>query len=353
MSSHQPDGAIEFRSDNCAGVAPQIMEALAAANQGSALAYGGDRWTEELREVVCEAFNAPDAQIFPVSSGTAANALALAGMCPPWGSVLCHETAHIYKNECGATSMFGGGAVMRGLPGEGFKLQPGGIRAAFESTNWGDPHHSQPSVVSFTCPTDMGTVYTPQELADVVAVAAEKGLKVHLDGARLANAIAALHCSPTAITTEVGVDAFSLGAIKNGAMSTDAIVSLDPEISEQLLYRTKRAGHVASKMRYQSVQLIEYLRDGRWVKLGRQANAAMTELSRGLRDRGVELLADPQANMAFVRLPNAVHTAWAASGVLFYDMGPDTIRLVTSWQTTPDDVAAALHRLDVALAAAH
>lgn len=345
------DRPIELRSDNCAGVAPHIMDALAAANEGSALAYGGDRWTEELREVVCEAFHAPDAQIFPVSSGTAANSLALAAMCPPWGSVLCHETAHIFVNECGATSMFGGGAVMRGLPGEGFKLQPQSLRDAFEGTNWGDPHHSQPSVVSFTCPTDKGTVYTPQEIADVVAVAAEHGLKAHLDGARLANAIAALHCSPTALTTEAGLHAFSLGAIKNGAMSTDAIVSLDGEVSEQLLYRTKRAGHVASKMRYQSVQLIEYLRDGRWVKLARQANAAMSELSRALRDRGIELLAEPEANMAFVRLPHAVHTAWAAQGVLFYDMGPDTIRLVTSWQTTPDDVAEAVRRLDIARAA--
>ena len=350
MSSAATDRTIELRSDNCAGATPQIMDALAAANDGSALAYGGDRWTEELREVVCEAFHAPDAQIFPVGSGTAANSLALAAMCPPWGSVLCHETAHIFVNECGATSMFGGGAVMRGLPGEGFKLNPHSVRAAFESTNWGDNHHSQPAVVSFTCPTDKGTVYTPQELGDVVAVAAERGLKVHLDGARLANAIAALQCSPTALTTEAGVDAFSLGAIKNGALSTDAIVSLDPEVSEQLHYRTKRAGHVASKMRYQSVQLIEYLRDERWVRWAHQANAAMTELARALRDRDIELLAEPEANMAFVRLPHAVHTAWASKGVLFYDMGPDTIRLVTSWQTTPGDIAEAVRRLDIARA---
>ncbi len=341
---------IELRSDNCAGVAPQILQALVAANDGTALAYGGDRWTEELREVVCEAFQSPEAQVFPVTSGTAANSLALSALCPPWGSVLCHETAHVVVNECGATSMYGGGAVLRGLPGDGFKLHPAGIREAFDATNWGDPHHSQPSVVSFTCPTDMGTVYTPEELGDVAAVAAERGLRLHLDGARLANAIAALHCSPTAVTKDVGLDAFSLGAIKNGAMSTDAIVSLDPEVSEQLRFRTKRAGHVASKMRFQSVQLIEYLRDGLWVKLAKQANAAMAEVARGLRERDLELLAEPQANMAFVRMPHAVHTAWAAEDVLFYDMGPDVIRLVTSWQTTPEEIDDAFHRLDVALA---
>lgn len=342
---------IELRSDNCAGVAPSILAALTSANEGSALAYGGDRWTEELREVVAEAFQSPDAQIFPVSSGTAANSLALSALCPPWGSVLCHESAHIHRNECGATSMFGAGAVMRGLPGDDFKLQPSSVADAFAATNWGDPHHSQPSVVSFTCPTDMGTVYTVDELNAVAAVAGERSLKLHLDGARLANAIASLHCSPTALTRDLGLHAFSLGAIKNGAMSTDAIVSFDPEVSEQLLYRTKRAGHVASKMRFQSVQLIEYLRDGLWVKLARQANAAMAELARGLRERDIELLAEPQVNMAFLRLDHAVWNAWAANDVLFYDLGPDTIRLVTSWQTTPDDVADALHRLDIALAA--
>lgn len=350
MSTRTSD-PIELRSDNCAGVAPPILAALTAANEGSALAYGGDRWSDELRDVVAEAFQSPDAQVFPVPSGTAANSLALSALCPPWGSVLCHDSAHIYRNECGATSMFGAGAVMRGLPGDDFKLQPGSIADAFATTNWGDPHHSQPSVVSFTCPTDMGTVYTPAELRAVAEVAGERGLKLHLDGARLANAVASLHCSPTALTRDIGVHAFSLGAIKNGAMSTDAIVSLDPDVSEQLRYRTKRAGHVASKMRFQSAQLIAYLSDGLWVKLARQANAAMTELTRGLRAREIELLAEPQANMAFVRMDAAVWAAWAASGVLFYDLGPDTVRLVTSWQTTPDDITEALRRLDAVLAA--
>ncbi len=347
--STRTSGPIELRSDNCAGVAPTILAALTAANEGSALAYGGDRWSDELREVVAEAFQSPDAQVFPVSSGTAANSLALSALCPPWGSVLCHETAHIHRNECGATSMFAAGAVMRGLPGDDFKLQPASVADAFAATNWGDPHHSQPSVVSFTCPTDMGTVYTAAELRAVAELATSRGLKLHLDGARLANAVASLHCSPTALTRDVGMHAFSLGAIKNGAMSTDAIVSLDPEVGEQLLYRTKRAGHVASKMRFQSVQLIEYLRDGLWVKLARQANAAMTELVRGLRARDIELLAEPQANMAFLRIDPAVWSAWAAQDVLFYDLGHDTIRLVTSWQTTPDDVTEVLRRLDQAL----
>lgn len=349
MSSIDPSAPIELRSDNCAGVAPQILAALIEANQGSALAYGGDRWTEELHEVAAEAFQSPDARVFPVASGTAANSLALSAMCPPWGSVLCHETSHIFVNECGATSLFAGGAVIRGLPGDAFKLQPATVQEAIDSITFGDPHNSQPSVVSFTCPTDFGTVYTPDELCAVLEVTAEHGLKVHLDGARLANAVAALHCSPTAITRDVGVQAFSLGAIKNGGMSADAIVSLDPEISDELVYRTKRAGHVASKMRYHSVQLIAYLRDGLWVKLAKQANAAMHELARGLRERDIELVAEPQANMAFVRVDDRVSEALAAAGVLFYDLGGGMVRFVTSWQTTPEEVAEVLRRLDVAL----
>jgi threonine aldolase len=341
---------IELRSDNAAGAAPQILAALAAANDGSALAYGGDRWTEELREVVAEAFGAPDVAVFPVASGTAANSLALSAMCPPWGSVLCHETAHILRNEAGATSMFGAGAVMRGLGGENHKLTPKSVKAALDDTYWGDNHHSQPSVVSFTCPTDYGTVYTPDEIRNIVTMVRDRGMKAHLDGARLANAIASLHCSPAAVTREAGIDVFSLGAIKGGAISTDAIVSFDPAVSEQLHYRVKRAGHVSSKMRFQSAQLIEYLRDGLWVKMARTANAATAELARGLRQRDVTLLADPQANIIFARIGDKPAKALAELDVLFYEMGGGVVRFVTSWQTNPHDVAEVLARMDHALA---
>ncbi|MBI4935458.1 MAG: low specificity L-threonine aldolase [Actinobacteria bacterium] len=340
---------IELRSDNAAGAAPQLLNALAAANTGSALAYGGDAWTEELREVVAEAFGAPDVAVFPVSSGTAANSLALSAMCPPWGSVLCHETAHIITNEGGATSMFGAGAVMQGLSGERYKLTPKTVKTALDAAQWGDPHCSQPSVVSFTCPTDFGTVYSPDEVSAVVAVARARGLKTHLDGARLANAIAGLHCSPAALTREAGIDVFSLGAIKGGAISTDAIVSFDPEVSDQLLYRVKRAGHVSSKMRFQSAQLIAYLSDGLWVKMARTANAATAELARGLRERDVALLAEPQANIIFAKLGDKVAAALADLDVYFYSMGGGVVRFVTSWQTTPHDITDMLGRLDQAL----
>ena len=250
---------IELRSDNAAGVAPQIMAALAAANEGSALAYGGDAVTAQLGDLVREVFAHPQAQVFPVVSGTAANSLALSALCPPWGSVLCHETAHIFTNEGGATSLFSGGAVMRGLSGADYKLHPANLQRAFDDTLWGDPHHSQPSVVSVTCPTDFGTVYSVDEVQALAAQARSRNLRMHLDGARLANALVALGAAPAALTCAAGVDAFSLGATKNGALSTDAIVCCDPLVADQLVFRLKRAGHVASKMRYQSAQLVAYL----------------------------------------------------------------------------------------------
>jgi len=336
---------IELRSDNCAGVAPEILAALAAADTGSALAYGGDQHTAALREQVRELLDAPEAEVFPVVSGTAANSIGLSAICPPWGSVLCHETAHILRNEGGATSMFGGGIQMVGLPGDDFKLQPDSVERGFRSITWGDPHHPQPSVVSLTCPTDFGTVYTADELRAVVEVAAGRGLKAHLDGARLANAIASLHCSPTAITRDVGLHAFSLGAIKNGAISTDAIVSLDPAASEQLVYRTKRAGHVASKMRYQSAQLQAYLSDGLWLRLAERANAAMQVLAEGLRGLGVKFVNEPQANMLFAMIDSHTAHDLAASGVLFYEITPEMVRFVTSWQTTDDDAREAVRRM--------
>jgi threonine aldolase len=345
---------IEFRSDNAAGAAPEMIDAIVRSNVGSALAYGGDGWTAALTARVRNVFEHPTAEVFPVISGTAANALGLAALCPPWGSVLCHETAHILRSECGATSMFGAGAVMKGLPGPDFKLTPAALSASFLATNWGDPHHSQPSVVSFTCPTDYGTLYSVEEVAAVAAVAKERGLKVHLDGARIANAIAALGCTPAALTWQAGVDVISLGAMKNGAVSTDAIVSFDSNASEQLVYRVKRAGHVASKMRFQSAQLDAYLTDGLWLRLAGHANAMMRRLADGLGAVGVDVVSDPPCNMAFAHVNREVSARMAAAGLVFYAISdfvegrPDDrlIRFVTSFQTTANEIDEALSRID-------
>ncbi|WP_116999423.1 threonine aldolase family protein [Desertimonas flava] len=340
---------IELRSDNAAGAHPRIIEAIAAANVGSALAYGDDEWTADLHRVVRDVFEHDTARVFPVVSGTAANSLALSAMCPPWGAVLCHESAHIVENECGATSLFGGGAVMRTVPGDDYRIQPATLDETFAATRWGDSHASQPKVLSLTLPTDHGTLYQLDELTSLTKRARERGLRVHVDGARLANAVAALDCRPAELTWRAGVDAVSLGTIKNGGVSADAIVSFDDAVSNELYYRLKRAGHVSSKMRFQSAQVIAYLEGDAWVETAAHANAAMARLAAGLEQLGAELLNRPDVNMLFLRCDDATADRLEAAGLLFYRLSPGVIRFVTSFQTSDANVDEALARVERAL----
>jgi threonine aldolase len=332
---------IEFRSDNSAGAAPEILAAIETANAGTAIAYGSDPVTARLQEVVREVFEHPTARVFPVTSGTAANALALTALCPPWGAVLCHETAHILNSEAGATSMLGAGAQMHGVPGDDFLMSADAVRDALASTRWGDPHHSQPTVISFTQPSDMGTVYSVDEIAELTAITGGHGLRAHLDGARIANALVRLNCSPADMTWRAGIDAVSLGATKNGGLSAEAIVVFDDDAAEELVYRTKRSGHVTSKMRFQSAQVIAYLTDDLWLHLARNSNDRMADLAAGLGalgERGVELVNRPDVNMLFVRLADEQISRLEQAGLLFYTLGPGLIRLVTNWATTSEEI---------------
>jgi threonine aldolase len=341
---------IELRSDNAAGVTPEILAAIGAANAGSALAYGGDALTAELEAVVRRGFEHATARVFPVTSGTAANALALSALCPPWGAVLAHETAHVLTSECGSTSLLGGGAALQGLPGDDdFKLDPAALEQALDAAGWGDPHHSQPSVLSLTQATDMGTIYTAEEIAALAAVARTRGLRVHLDGARVANALAALGCAPADLTWRAGVDALTLGATKNGALSAEAIVVFDDAAAAELVYRTKRAGHVTSKLRFQSAQLIAYLQEERWRHTAADANARMARLAAGLAGLGVGFLNRPQVNLLFAEIGDDAADRLDAAGLRFYRIRPGVIRLVTSWQTTEDEVDAAVAAFAAAL----
>ena len=333
---------IEFRSDNSAGVAPEILAAITDANQGWVIAYAAAPVTDRLESVIREVFEHDTARVFPVTSGTAGNALALTAICPPWGSVVCHETAHILNSEGGATSMLGGGAVMHGIPGDDYRMQPDSLRQALTSVRWGDPHHSQPSALSFTQPNDMGTVYQVAEIAELSAIARGSGLRVHLDGARFANALVALGCTPAEMTWKSGVDIVTLGATKNGGLSAEAIVVFDDDAADELVYRTKRSGHVTSKMRFQSAQLIAYLTDDLWLRLARNSNERMSELAAGLEGLGVELLNRPDVNMLFARVSDETADRLEAAGLLFYRLGAETIRLVTSWQTTTAEIEQAL-----------
>jgi threonine aldolase len=339
------DARIELRSDNSVGVAPEILAAVVAADEGGTMAYGADPWTARLHERVAEVFEHDDVAVFPVVSGTAANALGLSALCPPWGAVLCHESAHIVRSEGGATSLFTN-AVMHGLPGdEHARLTAAALEEAFASTRWGDPHHSQPAVVSLTQPTDLGTLYSIEQLRSVTETARARGLRVHIDGARVANALAALGCSPAELTWRSGVDVLSLGATKNGALSTDAIVCFDPALRDELTYRLKRAGHVASKMRFQSAQLDAYLTDGLWLGLARTANEAMARLTAGLAELGITPVHDPAVNMGFFRADAEVIDAWEAAGLDFYRMGKDRVRLVSSFRSTPAEIDEVLRRM--------
>jgi threonine aldolase len=343
----EPDSErIELRSDNSVGVAPEILAAVLEADVGGAMAYGADLWTARLHERVADVFEHDDVAVFPVASGTAANALGISALCPPWGAVLCHDTAHIFASEGGATSLFTS-AVMKPLPGdEAGRLTPGAVQDALDATRWGDPHHSQPAVVSLTQPTDHGTVYPLEQLQAVADTARARGLRVHIDGARLANALVALDCSPADLTWRAGADIVTLGATKNGALSTDAIVCFDPVLRESLTYRLKRAGHVTSKMRFQSAQLDAYLTDGLWLRLAATANEAMSHLVSGLVERGLELEHTPPVNMVFLRADPGKIDAWEHAGLDFYRMAKDRVRFVTSFRSTPEQIDEALRRID-------
>ena len=335
---------VELRSDNAASVSPAILEAMAAVNSGSALAYGGDEVTAALEARVREVFEHPTARVFPVLSGTAANALSLSALTPPWGSVVCHETAHILSSEGGATSYLSGGAVMTGLAGEGYKMAPEALQVHLDGVRWGDPHHSQPAVLSLTSPSDYGTVYSVAEISELTGIAKTRDLRVHLDGARFANAVVATGAAPADLTWRAGVDVLSLGATKNGALSAEAIVCFSDAPADELVYRTKRSGHVTSKMRYQSAQLLAYLTDDLWLRNARNANERMAELAAGLRTAGVRITNPVDVNLAWMDLPEETADRLEAAGVLFHRLGGQ-VRFVTSWQTTSEDIRNVLEVL--------
>ncbi|GAB2602744.1 threonine aldolase family protein [Pseudactinotalea suaedae] len=334
---------IDLRSDNTAGAEPYVLEALAAANTGTAASYGDDEVSARLARRVSETFER-EAFVFPVVSGTAANALGISALCPPWGAVVCHEGAHILVNEAMATSMFSGGAALLGLAGEGSRLTTAALTACLERTAWDDPHSSQPAVLSLTQATEMGEVYQPEEIAALAEVARSRGMRVHLDGARVANAVAALGCTPADLSWRAGVEVLSLGATKNGTMTADAIVTFDAAVAQELRFRLKRAGHVASKGRFQAAQLDAYLTDGRWLASASRANAAMAQLLAGLARLGYEPVVPARANLALVAVPDEISARWAQAGVQFYVIEPGVVRFVTSWATTDADITTALHR---------
>ena len=333
--------SIDFRSDNTHGASPEIAEALARAAAGTVSSYGGDALTARVRERCRELFET-DLEIFPLLTGTAGNALTIAAMTPPWGGVFCHEDAHVHRDELGAPEFFTGGAKLFPIAGADGKLHAADVaRVVHEIGKEG--RTAVPSCVSLTQATEAGTIYRPEE---VRAVADAARLGVHMDGARFANALVSLGCTPAELTWKAGVDVLIFGATKNGAMAAELMVVFRKEVAEAIAPRWHRSGHRLSKMRFLSAQLDAYLTDDLWLRNARRANAAAQRLARGL---DAEILRPVEANIVFARLRPEVVTALREQGFLFYDwllFGPGAVRLVCGFGTSDEDVDALIAAAD-------
>jgi threonine aldolase len=330
--------AIDLRSDNVAPVAREIMAAIAEANHGPAAAYGADDWTGLLQERFSLLFETP-VTVLPTLTGTAANALSLSLMAPPFGAVYCAQGAHVDLAECGAGEFFTGGAKLVPLEAEHGRLSPEALERALAGAGRGDSHRVQPAALSLTQATERGTVYPLDRLRSLTAIARREGLRVHMDGARLANAVATLGCSPADATWRAGIDVLSFGATKNGAMCADAVVVFDPALAGELRYRAQRAGQILSKMRFLSCQLLAAVADGLWLRLARDANRAARRLADGLAGiDGVEIVHPVEINQVFARLPGAMRERLERGGVVLYPPAGGVTRLVTAFDTASADI---------------
>jgi len=338
---------IDYRSDNTGRAAPEILEALIRANHDTALGYGADEWTATLQRRFSELFETA-VRVFPVATGTAANALSLASLGPSWGIVYCSEVAHINTAEANATGFFGGGIKLAAIGGEHGRISADRLAEALAGIAPGQIHRGQPSAVNLTQATDLGGVYTLDQIRAVVEVARARGLKLHMDGARFANALARLGCAPAEATWRAGIDIMSFGATKNGGALCDAIVVFAPDIAEIVAVQLRRAGQVWSKMRFASAQLIAYVENGLWLDLARASNAVAARIAAGLQDvPGARLLAPVEANEIFLELPSTTMDALEADGFQFYRRSRGLARFVCRFDTTEaeaDALLAALRR---------
>ncbi len=331
--------ARQLASDNYAGICPEALAAMQEANAGHAPGYGDDPWTTEAADLLRRTFET-DCDVYFVFNGTAANSLALASLTRSYHSVLCHETAHVETDECGAPEFFSNGTKVLTMGGPEGKVTPAGVRHLVEKRS--DIHYPKPKVVSVTQATEQGSVYTPDELRAVGAAARDLGLKVHMDGARFANAVAALGCHPADLTWRAGVDVLCFGGTKNGMAVGEAVVFFDRSLSAEFAYRCKQAGQLASKMRFLAAPWVGMLRDGAWLRHAARANAQAHRLHQLLAAiPGATPLRAPQANSVFVNLPPGVADAVRARGWRFYDfIAGAGSRLMTAWDTTDADLEA-------------
>ncbi|HTV76937.1 MAG TPA: beta-eliminating lyase-related protein [Steroidobacteraceae bacterium] len=327
-----------FYSDNTATVAPELLASIAAANAGPQISYGDDPWTGALNDAFSRFFGAP-VQAFVVTTGTAANALSLATLSPPYGNVFAHAVSHVVEDECGAVEFYSGGARLTLVDGDHGRIDPQALEHAL-GAHPPNVHTVQPAALTLTQATELGTSYRPEALAALSAVAHRYGLRVHMDGARLANALCFLDCEPADVTWRAGVDVLSFGATKNGALGAEAVVFFDPQLVRDFELRRKRAGHLLSKSRYPAAQLLTYLDGGLWRTHAARANRLARQIAAAA---GPTLLHPVEANELFLQLGAGGKRALRGQGFGFYDWGPAAgpeARFVVSWNQTAESVEA-------------
>jgi len=331
----------EFASDNVAPICPEVWAALQEANLQYAPFYGEDRWTARVCDRIREIFET-DCDVYFVFTGTAANALALAQLCNPFHSVICHQHSHIETDECGAPEFFTGGSKLLLVGGADGKIDAGQVEALLTRPN--DLHSHKPAAISIAQATEFGTVYRRDEIAAIVDLARAHQLSLHMDGARFANAIASLNCAPKAITWKVGVDVLCFGGTKNGATAGELVIFFDKKISREFDYRAKQAGHLGSKMRFLAAQWLGLLNRDAWLRNAQHANRAARGLATRLRmEAGIESVFPVDANAVFVVMDKRLASGLHARGWRFYKfIEPDVYRLMCSWSTTGEQISGLL-----------
>ncbi len=338
---------MNFGSDNWAGAAPEIIDAIARANEGPAPAYGSDELTARVEARISEIFET-DCAVYFVATGGAANGLALSVMTPPYGMILCHEQSHVQMDECAGPEFFTGGAKLLPVAGGAGKLTPQGVADALAGFPHRPPHGAPGSVLSLTQATECGTIYSADEVKALCDFAHGADLKIHMDGARFANAVAASGASPAALSWRAGVDVLCFGGTKNGCLAAEAVIFFDRQMAQDFEFRRKRAGHLWSKMRFIAAQFDAYFADDLWLKLAGGANAMATKLSSGLAATGgVEVSYPSEINQVFACFPEGVAEKLKEGGAAFYPWitpgdpaNGKMHRLVTSFKTTPSEVDA-------------